>query len=64
MESIVTSFVVWKPRMTDHVGKGLDARSLIKRNLVERGVKERCLIDRGDTETSLTMMSLGIASTT
>jgi hypothetical protein len=26
MKSIVTSLVVWRPRMADHVGKGLDAR--------------------------------------
>jgi hypothetical protein len=32
------------------------------RDLVVRGVKERGLIDQGDTETSLIMMSLGTAS--
>jgi hypothetical protein len=54
MKSIVTSLIVWRPRMTDHIGKGLDVR--------ER--KEKNLIDRGDNKTSLIMTSLGTASLT
>jgi hypothetical protein len=44
------------------IRKGLDARGLFMGDLVVRGVKERNLIDRGDTEISLTTMSLNTAS--
>jgi hypothetical protein len=62
MESTVTSLTGWKPRMTDHVMKVLDPGSPILRNLDVREGKEKNLIDRGDTKTSLIMTSLGTAS--
>jgi hypothetical protein len=64
MKSIATSLTVWRLRRVDQTGKGLDARSLITRDLIVRGGKERNLIDQGDTERSLTTISLGKASMT
>jgi hypothetical protein len=64
MKRIAISLVMWRLRMEDCRGKGLNTRSPLMRNLVVRGVKERGLIDRDDTGTSLTMMSLSIASMT
>jgi hypothetical protein len=61
VKSTVTSLIVWRLRMANHIRRGLDSRSLIMRDLVLRGVKERSLIDQGITETSLTMMSLDTA---
>jgi hypothetical protein len=67
------SLAVWRLRMEDHGGKGLDVRGPLERNLAmkgikkdlfKRGVKERGLIDRGNTETSRIMMNLGTASMT
>jgi hypothetical protein len=58
MRSTATSLAVWSPQMGGRVGKGLDTKGLAIRDLVKRGMKRRDPIDRGDTETSLTTMSL------
>jgi hypothetical protein len=46
------------------IRKGLDVRGLFMGDLVVRGMKERNLIDQGDTEISLTTMSLNTVSMT
>jgi hypothetical protein len=48
--------------MEGHGGTGLDERGPHMGTLVVKGVKQRGLIDRGDTETSQDMMSLDTAS--
>jgi hypothetical protein len=60
-----TSLAVWRPRMVDHIGKGLDSRNLAMRGLVEKGVmRERSFIDQGDTKRNLNMTSLDTTSMT
>jgi hypothetical protein len=61
MKRTAISLIVWRLRMEDREGIGLSVRGPLLKDLIKRGVKERGLIDRGDTETSLIMMSLYIA---
>jgi hypothetical protein len=58
------SLAAWRLRMEDHMGTGLDVRGPHIGTLTMKGVKERGLIDRDDTETSQDMMSLDTASMT
>lgn len=52
----------WKLGMVNHVGKDLDMRTLMKKDLAETGAKQRSPIDRGDIMTSLIMTKLVIVS--